>query len=123
MTSVAFSPDGKRLASTSMDRTVKVWAANSGQDALTFEGHTNGCCDVAFSPDGKWLASSSWDETVKYAVKIWDAATGQAARTLKGHEFLVNSVAFSPDGMRLASQWGRDGEIVGHGRRPGDPHV
>ena len=65
---MAFSPDGKRLASASYDRTVKVWDATSGQETLTLKGHTGYPQSVAFSPDGKRLASASWDRTVK----LWD---------------------------------------------------
>jgi WD40 repeat protein/serine/threonine protein kinase len=93
---LAFSPDGKRLASASGDgRTVKVWDASTGQEILSLKGVTN----VAFSPDGKRLASASYDSTVR----LWDAASGQELRALKGHTGVVSSVAFSPDGTRLAS--------------------
>jgi Tol biopolymer transport system component len=97
--SVAFSPDGKRLASASADGTVKVWDATSDQAALTLRGHPGQLLCVAFSPDGKHLASAGTDKTVK----VWDAASGQVALTLKGHTGGVVSVAFSPDGKRLAS--------------------
>ena len=68
---VAFSPDGKRLA-TSVGQLVKVWDATIGQETFTLNGHTNTVVNcVAFSPDGKRLASSSayGDQTVK----VWDA--------------------------------------------------
>ena len=70
ITSVCFSPDGKRLASGSYDKTVKVWGAQTGQQALTLKGHTNIITSVVFSPDGKRLASGSQDGTVK----VWEAA-------------------------------------------------
>jgi WD40 repeat protein len=99
VTSVAFSPDGKRIASGSGDDSVKVWNATSGEVSLTLKGHTNHVTSVAFSPDGKRIASGSWDDTVK----VWNATSGEASLTLKGHTGIVTSVAFSPDSKRIAS--------------------
>ncbi len=68
--SVAWNPDGTRLATASMDKTAKVWDVVSGQELLTLKGHTNIVDSVAWSPDGKRLATASWDGTAK----IWDAS-------------------------------------------------
>jgi len=62
---VAFSPDGKRLASASGERTVKLWDLGTGEETLTLNGHTSRVTCVVFSPDGTRLASASWDNTVK----------------------------------------------------------
>ena len=66
---VAFSPDGKLLASASAYKTVRLWEAGSGAARKTLEGHSAEVAAVAFSPDGKLLASASYDKTVR----LWNA--------------------------------------------------
>jgi WD40 repeat protein len=97
--SVAFSPDGRLLASGSWDTTIKLWEVASGSLVRTLSGHTESVWSVAFSPDGRLLASGSEDDTIK----LWEVASGREVRTLKGHISWVRSVAFSPDGRLLAS--------------------
>ncbi|MBZ5654311.1 MAG: TIR domain-containing protein [Acidobacteriia bacterium] len=96
---VAFSPDGKRLATASDDQTAKVWDAESGKELLTLRGHSRPVCGVAFRPDGKRLATACGDQTAK----VWDAESGKELLTLRSHSDVVDGVTFSPDGKRLAT--------------------
>jgi WD40 repeat protein/nucleoside phosphorylase len=101
---VAFSSDGRLVASGTGDRTVKLWDAATGAVRRMLEGHSDPIGAVAFSPDGRLVASGSWDRTVK----LWDAATGAVRRMLEGHSDLIGAVAFSPDGRLVASgSWDR----------------
>ena len=99
--SISFSPDGKTLASCSLEETIKLWDVASGQLKTILKGHTDNVYSVVFSPDGKTLASGSGSNDE--SIRLWDVATGQYKTKLKGDMGWVLSVAFSPDGKTLAS--------------------
>jgi WD40 repeat protein len=96
---MAFTPDGKILASGGWDHTVRLWDVAAGKELHRLEGHKAVVFSVATSPDGKTLASGGWD----FNIRLWDVASGKETAVLKGHNRRVESLAFSPDGKTLAS--------------------
>jgi WD40 repeat protein len=97
--SVAFSPDGKKMATGGPSREVKVWDKDSGRELMTLKGHSTPVSSVAFSPDGARLATGSYDG----GVRLWDAGAWRELVAINGHKDQTSSVAFSPDGKTLAS--------------------
>jgi WD40 repeat protein/nucleoside phosphorylase len=109
VTAVTWSPDSKRIASASADKTVQVWDATDGGNVYLYRGHGDFVNAVAWSPDGRRIASGSSDGMVQ----VWDATNGTRLFTYSRHaqaEFGVQSVAWSPDGTRIASG-GSDGTV------------
>jgi len=103
--SIAFSPDGKRLASGHTGGIIQLWDTATGKELLTLKGHLGDVASVTFSPDGKRLVSGSegYSGRSDNTIKLWGTVTGKELLTLRGHSQGVCSVAFSPDGKRLAS--------------------
>jgi WD40 repeat protein len=81
VSSVAFSPDGKRLVSASQDYTIKIWDMENGRELRTLTGHDKEVKSVSWSPDGEFIVSGSDDGTLR----IWDAKTGLEKRKLSGN--------------------------------------
>jgi len=95
----AWSPDGKRLATASLDHSARIWDAGTGEPLAVLRGHAEQISALAWSPDGTRLVTGGGDGTVW----LWDVDTAEHLRTILGHRRDVTTVAWSPDGTRLAS--------------------
>jgi uncharacterized protein with WD repeat len=104
VTCVAVSPDGSRIASGSVDRSISLWDFATGKSVASMRDHAAAVSGLAFSPDGKYLASCGVDRSVK----LWDAKSGRRLYSIEAHGDAVNEVEFSPDGRSLLTAGGDD---------------
>ena len=96
--SAAFSPDGSRIVTSSVDKTARIWDAATGGEIAVLDGHTGHLKFAAFSPDGSRVVTASEDETAR----IWDVSSGRQLAVLP-HGQEVFSASFSPDGTRIVT--------------------
>jgi WD40 repeat protein len=103
--SAAFSPDGRRVVTASIDNTARLCAADTGKQPPVLLGYDSGVASPAFSPDGRRVVTTSSDSTTR----LWDVDTGEPVAVLRGHDkgggWIVFGVkaAFSPDGRRVVT--------------------
>jgi WD40 repeat protein len=130
ITCVAYSRNGKLLATGGSDNKIRLFDPETGKEIRTLAGHRNSTfvlpakpsladfgsptgsggsvTTLEFSPDNKMLASGGWDDVVR----LWDVETGKQIRTFSGHASNISAVTFSPDGQYLASRGGLDGIVT-----------
>jgi len=99
---VCFSPNGKQLATGSVDKSINLYSFNEGSAILahTLEGHTDYVVSLSFSPDCKLLCSGSYDKSIKF----WNPADGSLVKSIdQAHTYFVYSVSYSPNGRILVS--------------------
>ena len=111
---VAFSPDGRLLASGGTDAVVRVWEVDSGNQFAALRGHTQPVTEVAFTPDGRTLLSASRDQTIK----LWNLAAGTQVLTLRGDAGAVLALSLSASGHEIAVACENNSALVWRAARP-----
>ncbi|MCB9351235.1 MAG: CHAT domain-containing protein [Lewinellaceae bacterium] len=102
-----YSPEGKRILTTSHDSTLKIWDIKSGQCISTLDGQWDHFNSETFSPDGQLVLSTS-----DHNIRIWDAKSGRCKQVINGHNKDISKAIFSPDGKQVLSiSEGRNGKI------------
>ena len=99
ITSASFSPDGKTIATSSYDKTIKIWDITTGKIIHTYSGHSNIVKDVVYSPNGRFVLSTSSDNEAR----IWNVETQASKQRIHNDLGILNSVTYSPDGKYLAA--------------------
>jgi len=107
MNRVAWSPDGRIIASGGFEKTIRLWEVETGSYGSALLGHTNAVTGLAFTPDSHSLLSGSEDGTLR----VWDIPSGQCIRVLQGYAASLYDIDWSPDGSRLVSG-GSDGLVT-----------
>jgi hypothetical protein len=113
---IAFSHDGKHLASGGYDNAVRLWDVETGEELAAMTHHSNWVTTVDFSPDGKLLASAGYDGMIR----IWSVPDGNIVHVIPSKAYMIEKVRFHPDGDRIIEGaqdgririWGLDGELI-----------
>jgi WD40 repeat protein len=117
VTTLAVAPDSTWLATTSMDKTARIWDVSTGSQRALLSGHTGSVWTAEIAPDGTWLATVSDDEratnpmSMDKEVRIWDVATGRQRAILTSDTGPVRAVAIAPDSAWLATASSSDNSV------------
>ena len=107
---VSVTPDGSRIVSASLDRTLRVWNVGDGVCEKVLRGHTGHVAGMVLTPDGSRIVSRAAANTGDNAIRVWHLGTGTCEHTLEGHGATVNDLTFTDDGeYMLSASW--DGTI------------
>lgn len=101
---LAWSPDSKRIVSTSWDYSARIWDPQTGRQTAVLNGHNGAVARAGWSPNGTRIVTASWDNTAR----IWDPETGHSLAILEGHTDSVWNARYSPDGKHILTT-SRDG--------------